>query len=870
VRGWSRPRVVVGAGALATVLTAAAAAALATGVIGPDTGITGNGRLHTFDPSLKLVAVGNFPTGGAVTPDGRYYLTVSTGRGGNDIRIVDLANDKVQQVIPIPGGSGGIAMSPTQPLAFVSGVADSSHADEQQPGLPGRGGDVVEVFSYDRHGNASFVKLLPVPAPPGTAPAQDFPPSSKVVAWPDRLAVSPDGSKLLVPLNLADAAAVVDTTTGATSYVRTGSYPYGAAITPDGRSGLVTNEAAGTVSFVDLATATKTGDVALGHLTHPEGITIDAEGRRAYVAVANDDRVAVIDLGTRTLAGSWSTARSEGAGTSPTALALAPDGSRLYVAESSADELAVFDTADGSLVGRIPTAAYPTDVRVTPNGKTLVWLTGKGLGSGPNPNGPNPFVTNDDNSNSFQYLPLFTFGDVGVQKVPNNANELARLTAAADAQIVPANAEAPPADTPLRADGPIKHVFYIVRENRTYDQVLGDDPRGDGDPSLTLFGRQRTPNIHALVERFPLLDHVYADSEASIQGHYWTSAASVSDYVEKNWWQNYAGRGRPADFDLYSVSFPQRGYLFDQATRDGVSWFDYGEVAGNVPAPFVHDKDLDPATGAGVLRRFAGSDLGPAAGGCYANVGAIGTDPLLGLEVFDSSKPAGAPPGSLSRADCFRARLAAQVAAGAVPAFNYLVLTNDHTRGVQPGARTPYAMVADNDLGLGQVVDAISHSPIWSSSAIFVVEDDSQDGADHVDAHRTVAAVISPYAKYGAVIHTRYDQLSIDRSIELILGMHPLGLLDAVATPMYDAFTSTPVNDEPFTALPETTDLLARNPSTAFTRRMTAGLDFTHIDAVPQHTFDNVLWKYVHGASSIPPPPGPNADDGPDAADGDA
>jgi DNA-binding beta-propeller fold protein YncE len=838
-------------------------------VIGPDTGITGNGRLHSLEPSLKLVQVGNFPTGGAVTPDGRYYWTVSTGRGKNDIRIVDLANNKVQQVIPIPGGSGGIAMSPTQPLAFVSGVADSSHTDEQQPGLPGRGGDVIQVFSYDRHGNATFQKLLPVPAPPGTAPAQDFPPAAKILAWPDRLAVSPDGSRLLVPLNLADAAAIVDTATGATSYVKTGSYPYGAAITPDGETGLITNEATGTVSFVDLATATKTGDVALGNLSHPEGITVDAEGGRAYVAVANDDRVAVIDLATRTLASSWSTARSAGAGTSPTALALTPNGSRLFVAESAADELAVFDTSDGSLVGRIPTAAYPTDVRVTPDGKTLVWLTGKGLGSGPNPNGPNPFVTNDDNSNSFQYLPLFTFGDVGIEKVPNNANELARLTAAADAQIVPANAEAPPADTPLRSGGPIKHVFYIVRENRTYDQVLGDDPRGDGDPTLTLFGQQRTPNIHALVNRFPLLDHVYADSEASIQGHYWTSAASVSDYVEKNWWQNYAGRGRPADFDLYSVSFPQRGYLFDQATRDGVSWFNYGEVAGNVPAPFIHDKNLDPVTGAGVLARFAGSDLGPAAGGCYANVGAIGTDPLLGLEVFDSSKPVGAPPGSLSRADCFRARFAAQVAAGTVPALNYLVLTNDHTRGVQPGARTPYAMVADNDLGLGQIVDAISHSPIWSSSAIFVVEDDSQDGADHVDAHRTVAAVISPYAKYGAVIHTRYDQLSIDRSIELILGMHALGLLDAVATPMYDAFTSTPVNAEPFTALPESTDLLARNPNTAFARRMTAGLDFTHIDAVPQHTFDNVLWKYVHGPSSIPPPPGPNADAGPDAADRD-
>ena len=188
----------------------------------------------------------------------------------------------------------------------------------------------------------------------------------------------------------------------------------------------------------------------------------------------------------------------------------------------------------------------------------------------------------------------------------------------------------------------------------------------------------------------------------------------------------------------------------------------------------------------------------------------------------------------------------------AVPALNYLGLTNDHTRGLQPGARTPYAMVADNDLGLGQIVDTISHSSIWSSSAIFVVEDDSQDDADHVDAHRTVAAVISPYARYGAVIHTRYDRLSIDRSIELILGMHPLGLFDALATPMYDAFTSTPVNSDAYTAVPETSDLLARNPYTAFTRQMTRGLDFTHMDAVPQHTFDNALLKYVYGPAPTP------------------
>jgi DNA-binding beta-propeller fold protein YncE len=767
---------------LLLLLLAPATASAAPGDIGPDLGILGNGR-H-LQPAGTLVGLGNFPTGGAVTPDGRYYWTISTGRGHNDIRIVSVRRKEVLQVIPLPGASGGIAMDPRRPLAYISGVADSdaAHADQQEPNLPGRGGDVIHVFRYDRtNGRAIFRSLLAVPPPSGTAPPQTFPPTDTTpVSWPDRLAISRDGARLLVPLNLADQAAIVDVASGAVRYVATGSYPYGAAITPDGHTGLVSNEATGTVSVIDLASATKLGDVDLGHLTHPEAITVDPRGNRAYVAVANADRVTVIDPGALTVVGNMTTARAPGDGTTPTALTVTPDGSRLLVAESGADELSMFRTDDGTLVGRIPTAAYPTDVRVTPNGRTLLWIAAKGLGTGPNLNGPNPFETTDANTNSFQYLPLITFGDAGVLPFPSD-EDTATLTAIADAQVRPENAQTPPANTPLRAGGPISHVFYVVKENRTYDQVLGDDSRGDGDPSLTLFGQSNTPNLHQLVQRFPLLDHLYADSEASIDGHFWTSAAKVSDYVEKNWFQNYGGRGRPYDFGVYAVTFPQDLFLFDQADRDNISWFNYGEaIAGLVPVS--SDKDRTPDVAADESRKLAKSDLGQ--NGCYANDSSVGKDSITGQAVFDSSLPIGAPTGSESRFDCFNQRFTAQLATGTVPAFNYLVMTNDHTRGLEPGSRTPQAMVADNDLALGQLVDRISHSSIWSSSAIFVVEDDSQDGADHVDAHRTVAAVISPYARRGVVVNDRYDQLSIIRSIELILGMHPLGLFDALATPI--------------------------------------------------------------------------------------
>jgi hypothetical protein len=434
--------------------------------------------------------------------------------------------------------------------------------------------------------------------------------------------------------------------------------------------------------------------------------------------------------------------------------------------------------------------------------------------------------------------------------------------------VVPINFVQPPPGTPLRPGGPIKHVFYIVRENRTYDQVLGDDPRGDADPGLVLFGQRITPNMHALVRRFPLLDHVYADSEASIDGHFWTSAGAVSDYVHKSWEQNYAGRGRPYDFGVYSITWPGTGFLFDRARQQGISYFNFGEaVAGTVPLT-VLDKDNTPAQTAAVNDKFLHSDLGATALGyaaqCYPNDASIGTDAVFGAahitrETFDSTLPAGAAPLSESRFSCFKTRFEQWLASGSVPSFVYMVLPSDHTNGLDPGRRSPNAMVAENDYGLGQVVDEISHSSVWASSAIFVLEDDSQDGADHVDAHRMPGAVFSPYARRGAVLHTRYDMLSFIRSMELILGMRSLSLQDAVATPMYDAFAQTPSNGEPYNVIAPTYPLLERNSGSAIDRRLSAGYDWTARDQVPQDVFDRVLWYATHSQGSQPPPPGPNA-----------
>ena len=856
--------------AAAVATTAVGYAAVATGRIGPARHETGNGRV--LHPAGRLVAVGNFPTGGAMTPDGRFYWTVSTGRGRNDIRVVDVASVRVVQVLPLPGASGGIAMDPRRPLVYVSGVPDSAHTDQDRPGLPGRGGDVVHVFRYDRTtGHARFDHLLPVPPPSSAMPPQDFPPTNTArMSWPDRLAVSPDGHTLLVPLNLADAAAIVDTRSRKVGYVAVGHYPYAAAVLPGGKTGLVSNEADGTVSVIDLANAKKVADLTVGpKLSHPEPIAVDARASRAYVALANTDHIAVIDTKSLSVIGDFSLVRPQGLGVSPVGLAVDRSRNRLLVAEEGGDDVAVLDVRarQPRLVGRIPTAAFPTDVAVG-RGR-IVWLSAKGFGSGANPDGPRPTDRrdNDNQINSFQYLPSWIRGSVGVLRQPD-ARRLRALTVTATREVVPVGGARPPRGTPLRPNGPIKHVFFIVRENRTYDQVLGDVAKGDGDPRLELFGPKVTPNLHALVNRFPLVDHVYADSEASIDGHFWTSAASVSDYVQKNWMQNYAARGRPYDFGVYSVTWPGNGFLFDQAERQGIPYFNYGEaIAGDVPLP---DKDRDAAMTAEVARKFAHSDLGAGSptgvgtapgGDCYPNDADIETDAVTQNPTYDATPPAGAPADAESRFACFSQRFQAQVASGTVPAFNYLVLPNDHTVGTTPGRRTPQAMVADNDYGLGQIVDAISHSAVWSSSAIFVIEDDSQDGADHVDAHRIPAAVISPYTRPGVVVHDRYDFLSVIHSMEIILGMEPLGLFDALATPMYAAFTPTPANSAPYSALVPKQSRSALNTASSPDAALSASLDFTRLDQVPQRTLDAILWHAVHGERSAPPPPGPHAED---------
>jgi DNA-binding beta-propeller fold protein YncE len=853
------------------------------GRIGPKNRIQPTGR--KLNPVGKMTRLGNFPTGGALTVDGRYLWTLSTGRGRNDIRIVRVRprGGKVVQRIPMPGLSGGIAMSRDGRRGYVSGVADSEHLDERVSSkVPGRQGDVIHVFKLNRRtGHARRAGLIEVP-PPSNAPAiQDFPPSTRQESWPRDLAVSRNGKTLLAALNLADAAAIVDTKTRSVRYVGVGHYPYGAAITRDGKLGLVTSETEGSVYLIDLASGTVVKQIQVGsRLSHPESIAVDPRRQRAYVAVTNQDVIAVIDTKRLRVMRTLSVARPQGTGTFPTHLSVTADGCDLLSADSGEDAVAVIAlsrrrscdrgstarrrrTRQFGVVGRVPVASYPTVAAATPGRGRLVWVAARGVGVGPNRHGPDPRSPkdSDDYINSFQYLPSIVRGSAGILAFPSDAR-LHRLTPRAARQIVPSNSEKPPRGTPLRPNGPIKHVFFIVKENRTYDQLLGDDPRGDGDPGLTLFGKRYTPNLHALARRFPLLDHVYANSEASIDGHYWTAAGAVSDYVVKNWPQNYAARGRPYDWGSYMVSAPPKGYIFERLLDAGIPFFNYGEaLAGLSPLP---DKDRNQAETNTALQVLLRSDIqlsGPLPGPCYdAQIAGFSGPPGANVyDVYDSSLPPGAKPGAHSRFECFKRHFETQLATNSVPAFNYMLVYQDHTEGVKPGRRTPDAYMAINDWALGQVVDEISHSKIWQSSLILVQEDDSQDGADHVDAHRMPALAISPYTRKGAVVHNRYDQLSILRTAELVIGLKPLNLAEALAVPMYDAFTRAPANSAPYDAIVPNIDMTAVNPNTARNRRASAGLPLNQPDLIPQRQLDAILWHYRHGWDSAPPPPGPNA-----------
>lgn len=559
---------------------------------------------------------------------------------------------------------------------------------------------------------------------------------------------------------------------------------------------------------------------------NPNELVLNKKGTILYVANANDNSVSVINTIEQKVVEVLNVALYPDApnGSTTNGLALTPDEKTLFVANADNNCLAVFDVSKPILSkskGFIPVGWYPTNVKVV-NNKIFV-TNGKGLSSKANVYGPNPFANKqivlhhegDPNKpKSVEYIGGLFMGTMSVINMPTPKQM--SVYSQAVYQNTPYNkvkekivqGEAGnPIPRKVGDKSPIKYVFYVIKENRTYDQVLGDVKEGNGDPRLTLFGENITPNQHALARNFVLLDNFYVDGEVSMDGHNWTMGAYATDFLEKSWVSSYGGKGGSYDGEgKRKVANNKGGFFWDHAKKAGVSFRSYGEFVDNYQANI-------PVLEGNFCKYFTG----------YNNAVMDTTRFFQWKRDFDSL-----------------------LSVNAVPQFNSIRFSNDHTEGLKLGRPTPYAHVADNDYAVGLFVEHLSKSPIWKETAIFIVEDDAQNGADHVDAHRSIAFLAGGFVKRGHVDHTMYSTSSVLRTMELILGMPPMSQYDAAATPMWRSFTAN-ANTSLYTALMPNINLKDKNTAMNEWQRRSELFNLAKEDAVPDLEFNKVLWHGLKG-----------------------
>ncbi|MEX8546829.1 MAG: beta-propeller fold lactonase family protein [Mucilaginibacter sp.] len=569
--------------------------------------------------------------------------------------------------------------------------------------------------------------------------------------------------------------------------------------------------------------------------SHPNELLLNKKGTILYVANANDNSVSVINTKTNKVMETLATALfpTKLTGSTTNGLALSSNEKTLYIANADNNCLAVFDVSKPGIsqsLGFIPVGWYPTNVKTL--GAKILVANGKGFTSMANPLGPQP-VLKEDNSgyqkgainSREQYIGGLFKGALSFIDVPDAA-QLKKYT-----KQVYANTPFTPKKTAL-ADGetgnpiprrvgeksPIKHVFYIIKENRTYDQVLGDMTKGNGDTSLCIFPQKVTPNHHALANEFVLLDNFYVDAEVSADGHNWSTAAYATDFVEKTWPTSYGGRGGNYDFEgTRKAAYPRDGFIWDYCQRAGLTYRTYGE--------FV----TDGATGKASLKSLENH---------YCK-----QSPGFDMAVKD-----------VKRVEIWAHDFDSLVTQNAVPQFNTIRISNDHTSGQRKGAISPTACVADNDLAIGQFIEHLSKSPVWKESVVFILEDDAQNGPDHIDAHRSPVFVAGPYVKRSAVSHNMYSTSGVLRTIELILGLPPMSQYDAAAVPLFDCFTSKP-DFTPYVAKPAQVNLEQRNVAVNGSSKRSEKFNFAKEDAVPNLELNEVVWKSVKGENAVMPAP---------------
>lgn len=781
--------------------------------------LSGDPRAGAKEPAPPPAAVVKLPNGWSLSPAGRQMelgglplklvaipgtsqvLVASNGYTQHFIALVDVAKATVLQHTPITEGWMGLALSPNGKQVYVSGGSR----------------DRILIFELV---DGKLTPGAEIVLPAGTFPAG--------------LQVNKDGTRLYVTGNLSDALLVVDLLKKEViTTIAVGKKPYTCAVTADEQTAYVSDWGEQDVAVLDLGSGRVRGKIPVQE--KPNDLQLSADEQRLFVSNGNRNTVSIIDTAAGNVMEQIDVGLVPNAplGTTPNAFAMEPDGKTLYVANADNNALAVLDVSrPGHTFSRgfIPTGWYPTAVCLSRSGDKacLVAANGKGTTSVPN---TRAWLESNlagrkslGDSKNPSYIAGLLEGTLSIIPIPDEellagySHQVQRNSPYATKQA----AATPP--IAIGKDCPIKYVFYIIKENRTYDQVFGDMPEGNGDPASCLFPEEITPNHHALAREFGLLDHFFHDAEVSADGHHWVTSAYATDYVEKFWPSMYAGRGQKARLDLHDdpVAYSAGGFIWDLCAKAKISYRSYGE--------FARVRGAEPGTVRPGMPSLVGHHHPT-----YRGADAIGV--ITDMERFG----------------LWAEEFQQFVKDRKVPRFQVLSLPNDHTVGTRPGKFTPRAMLADNDLALGKIVDTIAHSPIWKESIIFVVEDDAQNGSDHVDCHRTVGLVVSPYTRKHAVDSTMYSTSSMLKTMELILGLPPMTQYDAAAPPMWTSFQAKP-DATPYDARPNGVPLEEKNTAAAFGAQRSLAMALDEADAAPEQELNEIVWKAMRGAISVMPP----------------
>jgi YVTN family beta-propeller protein len=757
-----------------------------------------------LSPAGRSLPLGDLPLNIAVSPSKQLIAVTNNGQSVQSIQLIDTKAERVLDNIVIPKSWYGLAFSADEKFLYASGGNDNWILQY-----------AISNKKLQLKDSIKLGKKWPEQISPTGIAIDDV---SKTM-----FVVTKENHSLYL-IDLKTKQIIQRDSLGAEAYA--------CLLSPDKKELYISLWGGDKVLVFGVPQRKIIAEVAVGD--NPNELLLTRSGQYLFVANANDNSVSVIDIKQRKVLEVLNAALypDAPAGSTSNGLALSANERTLYIANADNNSLAVFDVVQpgrSKSKGFIPVGWYPTNVKVID--KKIFVSNGKGFSSFANPNGPNPArrtptvayqKADSVTIRKTEYIGGLMKGTMSIIDEPNDetlaihSTQVYANTPYTKEKELNAQGEADnPIPMKVGNPSPIKHVFYIIKENRTYDQVLGDMAEGNGDTSLVLFGERITPNQHKLAREFVLLDNFYVDGEVSSDGHNWSTSANATDYLEKNWPTDYGGRGGSyAGEAKRAIANPKEGFIWDYCKRAGVSYRTYGEFADNFKANI-------PALEGHFCPYFTSWDE----------------------TVRDTT-----------RFYQWKREFDSLVAAKALPQFNSLRFINDHTEGLRPGRPTPFAHVADNDWAVGLFVEYLSKSPVWKESVVFIVEDDAQNGPDHVDAHRTTAYVAGPHVKRKFVDHTMYSTSSMLRTIELILGLPPMSQYDAAATPMWRCFTNS-ADLSSFKAVASSINLDDKNTATTASAIKSMQFDFSQEDRIPDLAFSEVIWKAVKGENSEMPAP---------------